>query len=165
MPIDHSTRKRKGEEIPTIREAVIVGVLTASVFSVAAKQTFTYVGMSGVMQGDNSLGYYTFDLKAKWAVFDASGAGTAGWISTQIEAKTGLGSAGDTQDAQSNLGTLPDPNGIWSSVNGVRLPELAWQESLRDGEVVLLAGMLSQRNYLDGNAPAGSAPWTDFSWQ
>jgi len=118
------------------------------------QQTFTYVGMSDVMKGADSLGYYTFNLKAKWAMFDAPGAGTSGGISAQIQAKSGLGSPGATQDAQSNLGTLTDPNGIWSSVNGFRVPELAWQESLRDGEIVVLAGMISQRNYLDGNAYA-----------
>src|SRR5208282_5185254 len=65
-------------------------------------------------------------------------------------------SAGDTQDAKSNLGTLTDPDGIWSSVNGFRVPELAWQQSLRDGEIVVVAGMVSQRNYIDGNAYADS---------
>jgi porin len=178
------------------------------------QQSFSGLGMSDVMQGSRSLGFYTFDLKAKWAVLDAPGAGTAGWISTQVEAKTGLGDAGGTQSPKSNLGTLTEPNYTWSSVNGVRVPELAWQQSLRDGEVVLVAGMVSQRNYLDGNAaahtargefmnsalvhsqvlpladynfgvnlqwqpqdewyamlgasagqaPAGQAPWTDFSW-
>lgn len=118
------------------------------------EQTFTYVGLSDVMQGDNSLGYYTLDLKAKWAVFDAPRARTAGWLSAHVEAKSGLGTAGATQDAQSNLGTLTDPTGIWSDVNGFRVPELAWQESLRDGEIVVVAGMVSQRDYLDGNAAA-----------
>lgn len=119
-------------------------------------QTLAFVNMSDVMQGDNSLSFYTFDLQAKWLVFDAPSAGTAGWISTQIEAKTGLGSAGQTQDARRNLGTITDPTGIWSSVNGFRIPELAWQQSLRNGEVVLVAGMISQGNYFDANAYAQS---------
>jgi carbohydrate-selective porin OprB len=179
------------------------------------EQTATYVSLSDVMQGDSTLGFYTFDLKTKWAVFDAPAAGTAGWISAQIEAKYGLGSAGDHQSAKSNLGTTTDPTGIWSDHNGWRIPELAWQESLRNGELVIVAGIVSQRNYLDGNAvahtgrgefmnsalihsqvlplaeynfglnlqwqpmeewyvivggsagdaPVGSVPWTDFSWE
>ncbi len=179
------------------------------------EQSFTGVGMSDVVQGDKTLGFYTFDLKAKWAIWEAPRSGTAGWLSAQLEAKTGLGSAGQTQSAKSNLGTVTDPTDLWSSVNGFRLPELAWQQSLRDGEVMVVAGLISQRNYLDGNAaahtgrgefmnsalihsqvlplaeynfgvnlqwqpvsewyvmlgssvgaaPAGHAPWTDFSWQ
>jgi hypothetical protein len=121
------------------------------------QQSFTGVGMSDVMQGSRSLGFYTFDLKAKWAVFDAPGAGTTGWLSTQVEAKTGLGSAGDAQSPKSNLGTLTEPNDNWSSVNGFRVPEFAWQQSWRDGEMVLVAGMVSQRNYLDANAAAHTA--------
>jgi porin len=118
------------------------------------EQTFTYVNMTDVKKGDNNLDYYTFDLKTKWAVFDAPAAGTAGWVSAQIEAKTGLGIGEEKESAKSNLGTLTDPTGIWSSVNGVRVPEFAWQESLLDGKVVAVAGMVSQRNYMDGNAAA-----------
>jgi hypothetical protein len=177
------------------------------------EQTVTYVNMTDTMKGDDTLGYYTFDFKAKWAMFDAPKAGTAGWVSTQIEAKNGFDSASNKQSAKSNLGTITDPTGIWSSVNGVRVPELAWQQSLRGGEIVVVAGMVSQGNYIDqnayaesgrshfinsalinsavlpepsynfgmnlqwqpvdewyamlgssaGNAPAGYAPWTDFS--
>lgn len=177
-------------------------------------QTFTWASLSGAMQGADNLGLYTFDFAAKWAVFDASTAGTAGWVSTQIEAKSGLGAAGDTQSPQANLGTVTAPAQIWSEVNGVRLPELAWQQSFRDGEWVALVGVVSQGNYLDansyansgssqflnsalvnsmvlplpdhnfglnlqwqpakewyallgvtaGDAPAGSVPWTGFSW-
>ena len=112
--------------------------------------------MTDVMKGDNDLGYYTFDLKSKWAIFNAPDAGTAGWISSQVEAKNSFESAGSTQSAKSNLGTVTDPTGIWSDVNGFRVPELAWQQSARHGEIVLVAGMVSQRNYIDGNAYADS---------
>ena len=120
------------------------------------QQTVTYVSMTDVMKGDNTLGFYTFDLKAKWAIFDARDAGTAGWISSQVDAKTGLGEAGDTQSARSNLGTLTNPTGIWSSHNGFRVPELAWQQSLCEGEIVVVAGMVNQRNYADQNVYAES---------
>jgi len=182
-------------------------------FRYSLEQTLTYVNLSDVMKGDNDLAYYTFDFKSKWALFNAPDAGTAGWISSQVEAKNGLDSASNKQSAKSNLGTLTDPTGIWSDVNGFRVPELAWQQSARSGEIVVVAGMVSQRNYIDrnayadsgrskfmnsalinsevlplaqcnfglnlqwqpadewyamaggsvGNAPAGNAPWTDYS--
>ena len=120
------------------------------------QQSFTWVSMSDVMQGDSTLGYYTMSFHGKWAVFDAPASGTAGWISTGIKAKTGLGAAGETQSAARNLGSVTDPTGIWSSVNGFRIPELAWQQSLRDGEVVVVAGMIDQGNYFDANSYANS---------
>jgi hypothetical protein len=119
-------------------------------------QTLTFVDMADVVQGDGAISYYFYDLTAKWALFDAPGAGLAGWLSAEVVAKTGLGTAGQTQSAQSNLGTLTDPTGFWLPLNGFQLPELAWQQSLRRGEVVLLAGILDQSNYLDWNAYAGS---------
>jgi porin len=119
-------------------------------------QTFTFVSMSDVMQGDNVLGFYTFDFAAKWAVFSTADSSTAGWISAQIEAKTGLGSAGQTQSAGANLGMITEPTSIWSRVNGFRIPELAWQQSFDHGKIVALAGMVSQGNYLDVNSYANS---------
>jgi carbohydrate-selective porin OprB len=125
-------------------------------FRYSLEQTLTFVSMTDVKQGDSDLAYYTFNLKSKWAMFNAPDDGTAGWISSQVEAKTGLDSAGNTQSAKSNLGTVTDPTGIWSGVNGFRVPELAWQQSARQGEIVLVAGMVSQRNYIDRNAYADS---------
>jgi porin len=120
------------------------------------KQSLTWVSMTDVMKGDNNLGYYTLSYETKWAVYDAPAEGAAGWISASIKAKTGLGTAGETQSAGRNLGSATDPTGIWSKVNGVRIPELAWQQSLRDGQVVLVAGMLDQGNYFDANSYANS---------
>jgi porin len=125
-------------------------------FRYSLQQAFTWVNMTGVKQGENQLGYYTLDLKAKWNIYSAPTNGNAGWISSQIENKNGFSSTSDSQSAKSNLGTVTDPTGIWSSVNGFRVPELAWQQSLRHGEIVMVAGMVSQRNYLDGNAYADS---------
>jgi porin len=125
-------------------------------FRYSLEQTITYVSMTGVKQGDSDLGYYTLDLKSKWNIYNSPTDGNAGWISSQIQDKTGFDSASGSQDAKSNLGTITDPTGIWSDVNGVRMPELAWQQSLRHGEIVLVAGMVSQRNYIDGNAYADS---------
>jgi hypothetical protein len=125
-------------------------------FRYSLQQTITYVCMTGVKKGNSDLGFHTLDFKSKWAVFNASDEAVAGWISSQVEAKNSFESAGKTESAKSNLGTVTDPTGVWSSVNGVRVPELAWQQSARNGEIVLVAGVVSQRNYLDANAYAGT---------
>ena len=70
--------------------------------------------------------------------------------------KTGFGGAAENQDARHNLGSATDPTSIWSSINGLRIPELAWQQSLHDGQIVIVGGMLNQANYLDANAYAGT---------
>lgn len=120
------------------------------------QQSLTWVSLTDVMQGDNTLGYYTMSFHSKWTVFDAPASGAAGWISAKFNAKTGLGAAGDTQSAALNLGSLTDPTGDWSKVNGFRIPELAWQQSLRDGELVVVAGMVNQGDYFDANSYANS---------
>ena len=120
-------------------------------------QNLTFLTMSEVMQGDHSQGFYVLDWNARWNVFTARAAGTAGWVATQIEVKSGLGSNGASQEPKSSLGSITSPNYDWSSVNGIRVPELAWQQSLSDGRIVVVAGMVSQRNYIDGNAYAHSA--------
>ena len=120
------------------------------------KQTLTFVAMTDVQQGNDTLGFYTLDFLAKWAVYSTAGGGNAGWISTKIDVKTGLDSASNSQSPQSNLGTLTAPASIWSKVNGLRVPELAWQQSLFDGHVVGVAGMVDQGNYFDANTYANS---------
>ena len=125
-------------------------------FRYSLRQTMTYAGMSGATTGATSLGFYTLDLVAKWAVYGDRAAGSAGWISLQAGSKTGIGSAGFHQDARTSLETVTDPTGLWHFRNGFRVPELAWQQSFRHGEVVALAGMVSQGNYLDVNSYANS---------
>jgi hypothetical protein len=126
-------------------------------FRYSLEQTYTYVSMTDVMKGNHTLEFYSLNLKSKWAIFDAPQDGTAGWISSQIEAKSGFGLDSEDQSPKSNLGTVTDPSGIWSSVNGIRVPELAWQESLAGGSVVAVAGMVNQGNYMDRNAYAQSS--------
>jgi porin len=126
-------------------------------FRYSLSQAIVYGAMGGATTGATSLGFYGFDLVAKWAIYGDRSAGTAGWISAQIEAKSGLGTAGSQESAQTSLKTLTSPMGAWSGREGFRIPELAWQQSLRNGELVFLAGMVSQGNYLDGNAYANTA--------
>jgi porin len=122
------------------------------------EQTFTYVSMTDIKKGYNNLDFYSLNLKSKWEIYSASGDdGTAGWISSQIEAKAEIGPNVGEQTPKSNLGTITDPSGIWSSVNGLRVPEVAWQQSLADGKVVALAGLVNQGNYMDRNAYAQSS--------
>jgi hypothetical protein len=124
-------------------------------FRYSLQQTFAYVSLGNVKQGSDTLAEYTFDLKSKWAIFDVPDT-TAGWLSSQVQAKSGLGSDADTQSAKSNLGTLVNPTVSWSNTNHFRMPELAWQQSVLDGHVVAVLGMVSQRNYMDDNAYANS---------
>jgi hypothetical protein len=120
------------------------------------QQTVTYVNMTDVMQGDNTLAYYTLAFAAKWAVYNDPPSATAGWLSTQIKVKTGLDDTGNIQSAKSNLGTITDPTGLWSGFNGIAVQELAWQQSFRNGELVFLGGVLNQANYLDVNSYANN---------
>ena len=120
------------------------------------EQTLTFASMTGVKEGDHNLGYYTFQFQGAWAIYDSPATGTAGWINSQVDIKSGIGAAGQNQDARHNLGTITDPTGIWSDVNGVRVPELAWQQALKGGEFVAVAGMVNQGNYIDQNAYAQS---------
>jgi porin len=119
------------------------------------RQTVNYSGLDQATSGSTNLGFYTVDLITKWAVFASPS--TAGWLSAQIEAKTGIGPAGQTQSTQTNLGTLTSPTPQWSSHNGFRIPELDWQQSFRGGKFVVLAGVVAQGNYIDGNLYASSS--------
>ena len=119
------------------------------------EQTFTYASITDAMQGDENLGNYNLDFPVKWTVFDASSAGTAGWISAQIEYQTSL-SGDQRQTAQTNIGSLTNPTGFWSTHSGFRVPELAWQQSFLAGHMVVLAGVVNQGNYIDANTYANS---------
>lgn len=119
-------------------------------------QSLTWVTLSDALHGADDFGFYTLSWHGKWAVYDDPAGGTAGWVSSKVGAKTGLGDAGDTQSAARALGSAVDPTGIWSKVNGFRIPELAWQQSLAGGEVVAVAGMVNQSDYFDANSYANT---------
>jgi hypothetical protein len=117
---------------------------------------FTYTGVPDTPSGSPSMGYYSLKLLAKWAVYESPASGTAGWLSAEVSAKEGLGGAGANQSAQSNIGTLTSPTGILSRRNGIRVPELAWQQSFGQGRIVAVAGVVDQSNYLDTNTYANT---------
>ena len=125
-------------------------------FRYTLQQTFGYAGMTDAIQGSSNLGNYNLNLPMKWSVFDARGAGTAGWISAQIEYQTAIGTSGPTQTAQTNVGAVTNPTGAWLTRSGFQVPELAWQQSFDAGHVVALAGVINQANYLDTNAYANN---------
>ncbi|MFO1460756.1 MAG: carbohydrate porin [Verrucomicrobiota bacterium] len=126
-------------------------------FRFTLAQNFTALGLVDANGDSSAQGFYALDFKGKWAVFSDPGSGAAGWITGQLEAMAGLGSTGATENPKSTLGTISSPNYDWNSRNGVRLPELAWQQALPGGDWVVVAGMVSQRNYFDANAYAHSA--------
>ena len=118
------------------------------------RQTLMYEGLDDPESGSAHLGFYTMDFETKWTIFQ--GPESAGWLSAQVEGQTGLNPDGGRQDAGANIGSLTDPNGIWSHHEGLRVPELAWQQSWSRGRFVLLAGVINQGNYLDGNLYANT---------
>ena len=56
-----------------------------------------------------------------------------------------------------NLGTIVNPDATVFGPNGGWISELAWQQSLADGKVVMLAGLVDQSNYLDANNYANNS--------
>ncbi len=140
-------------------EALIQGAkywLGARGLRYSASQVFTYTGVPDTPSGSPNMGYYTLKLWTKWALYESPAAGTAGWLSAQVNAKEGLGGAGANQSAQENIGSLTNPTGTFAKRNGLRVPELAWQQSFAKGAFVALAGVVSQSNYLDVNTYANT---------
>lgn len=119
------------------------------------EQTVTSASLGNIKQGESALSFYTFDLNAKWVLFDAPGFG-AGGITGHFEIMSALGNAAETQSAATNLGSLTNPTGTWSSDEGIRIPELAWQQFFADGSLVVIAGVIDQSSYLDANAYANN---------
>ncbi len=120
-------------------------------------QSLTAVWLADPAAGSSSLQYYTADFLGKWAVYEVPGGGPAGWLSMEAYAQLGLSPASRTQSPQGNLGTVVNPQANVTGPNGFWLAELAWQQSFSEGQVVVLAGLVDQGNYLDANAYANSS--------
>jgi hypothetical protein len=120
-------------------------------------QSLTLLSMSDVASGSGTLEYYTAALSGKWALAEIPGDGRGTWLSYQGNAQLGLSSASRTQLPQSNLGVIANPNANLYGPNGVWLQELALQQSLLDGQFVLIAGQVNQGNYLGANTYAGNS--------
>jgi carbohydrate-selective porin OprB len=120
-------------------------------------QSFTTVNMTDVASGASALQYYTATFFGKWAMTEVTSEGRSGWLSTEANVQLGLSSASQTQSPQGNLGTIANPLATVFGPNGFWMSELAWQESLAGGKVVLLAGLVDQSNYLDANSYANNS--------
>jgi len=120
-------------------------------------QSLMLVSMADVASGASALHYYTATFEGKWAVFEEPKGATAGWLSMEFNAQLGLSPASRTQSPQGNLGTLVNPQATVFGPNGIWISELAWQQSLMDGRLVVLAGMVDQSNYLDANTYANNS--------
>jgi hypothetical protein len=120
-------------------------------------QSLTMVSMTDVASGASALQYYTATFFGKWAVTELTNAGRAGWLSTEVNVQLGLSPASRTQMPQGNLGSIVNPQATVFGPNGIWVSELAWQQSMMDGELVLLAGQVDQSNYLDANAYANNS--------
>lgn len=120
-------------------------------------QSLTMVSMTDVATGASALQYYTATFLGKWAVTEVTEQGHAGWLSTEANIQLGLSPSSRVQSPQANLRTIVNPLSTVFGPNGIWISELAWQESLADGKLVMLAGMVDQSNYLDANSYANNS--------
>ena len=121
-------------------------------------QSLTMVSMTDVASGASALQYYTATFVGKWAVTEVTSDGRASWVSTEANVQLGLSPTSRAESPQGNLGTIVNPLATVSGQpNGLWLSELAWQQSLAGGKVVLLAGLVDQSNYLDANTYANNS--------
>ena len=125
-------------------------------------QSLTTVSLTDMAAGSGTLQYYTATFFGKWAVTEVADAGRAGWLSTEINTQLGLSSASRKQSPQGNLGTIVNPQSAVFGPNGSWVSELAWQQSLMDGRLVVLAGQVDQSNYLDANTYANNSQGGQF---
>ena len=155
-----NTALRPGALIPTTREAEWIQALKYKVsdygLNYSLVQTLTFVAMDGPTAGDSSMGFYTLDWFSKWTVYTTAHGDEAGWITSQVKVLEGIGSA-RTQTVPKAIGSLVNPASLWTGRNGVEVPEMAWQQSLAQGRVVAVAGVINQSNYLDLNTYANTA--------
>ncbi len=120
-------------------------------------QAVTILSMTDTANGASALDYYTASFASKWALTEAPSEGRATWLSFQANVQLGLSANSRDQLPQSNLGVIASPNANIYGPNGIWVQELAWQQSLLDGQWVLLAGMVNQGNYFDANTYAGNS--------
>jgi len=121
------------------------------------QQGIEYVAsLNHAVPDSQNLGYYAFKLYAKQLVFSVPSSSAAGWISWEVNGGNTLGTDLRRGNLGARIGSLVQPVGMRSPVNGLYLGELAWQQSFADGKAVFIIGMLDQTNYLDTNAYANS---------
>jgi hypothetical protein len=112
-------------------------------------QSVAMASMTGTASGASALQYYFVNFVGKWALLETGGA--ASWLSTEFNVQLGLSPSSRSESPQRNLATLVSPNNNVFGPNGIWMSELAWQQSLADGKVVVVAGLVDQAGYLDAN--------------
>src|SRR5208282_1525647 len=120
-------------------------------------QSVTMVSLTDAASGASSLQYYTATSNGKWAVAEATQGGTAGWLSTEVNVQEGLSPASRTRSPQGNLGSIANPLATVYGPNGGWISELAWQQSLMHGQLVVVGCLVDQSNYLDANNYANNS--------
>ncbi len=99
-------------------------------FRYSLSQAIVYGAMGGATTGATSLGFYTLDFVAKWAVYGDRSAGSAGWISAAGGPKTGLGSAGFRPGAPGRA-SKPSPIPPGSGTSATASRSRSWPGSSR----------------------------------
>ncbi len=120
-------------------------------------QSLTMMSMTGEKSGSGTLQYYTATFQGKWGITEWTNAGRAGWISTEVNVQQGLSADSRAQLPSKNLGSIVYPQASVFGPNGIWISELAWQQALMDGHLVVLAGQMDQSNYIDVNAYANNS--------
>lgn len=120
-------------------------------------QSLTVASISGPDSGASALQYYTATYLGKWSMAEDPSWGTAAWLSTEFNAQRGLSASSRSQSLQGNIGSVVNPNATVFGPEGLWISELAWQQSLMDGQLVFLVGQLDQSNYIDSNLYANNS--------
>lgn len=119
-------------------------------------QSVSLVHLGDPVAGQSTLEYYAATFQGVWSVATTP-SGIATWLSFELDAQTGLSSTSRSQTPQANLGSLVNPQANVSGFRGVWMSEVAGQFASSDGNMVLVAGLLDQANYLDVNAYANNS--------
>jgi len=120
-------------------------------------QSLTTLSMTDVASGSSALQYYTATFFGKWALTELTNPERGSWLSTEVNVQLGLSPHSRSQTPQGNLASIVNPQATVFGPNGIWVSELAWQQSLLDGTLVLLAGQVDQSNYLDANTYANNS--------
>jgi hypothetical protein len=120
-------------------------------------QSVTLVSLTDTASGASALQYYTATFNSKWAVAEATQGGVAGWLSAEVNIQQGLSPASRSQSPQGNLGSIANPLATVYGPNGAWISELAWQQSLMHGKLVVVGGLVDQTGYLDANNYANNS--------
>ena len=120
------------------------------------QQTLICVSLNDVKKGSDALGCYAMDLKTKWFIFNVPDV-TAGWISSQVSAQTGLTPAPANSISQvQSWHTHRSLRCLVQRSTGSACRNWPGRSPSRAANAVAIAPMVSQKNSIDDNAYANS---------